>query len=284
MQHIDQTREVRATYSKEDAELIGQSGYTAPHNDILYDTVVASSLNKNILLQGPTGSGKTKLAEWISHLYQKPMHMINCSVDLDAEAMLGYKTIEYKGDQAHVEFIPGPVVQAMRKGHLLYIDEINMARPETLPILNGILDYRRSLTNPFTTEVIKAKEGFQVIASINIGYIGTVPLNEALKNRFIMIDVPYLQGDHLRSLVTAQSGQKDAKLINILVQLSEDLIFQVKAGQLSEEAASIRALLDAADLSVYLPLGRAIQRAIIDKLEDEREKAIIQNLVETLIK
>lgn len=38
----------------------------------------------------------------------------------------------------------------MREGHILYIDEINMAKPETLPILNGVLDYRRQLTNPFT--------------------------------------------------------------------------------------------------------------------------------------
>ena len=37
----------------------------------------------------------------------------------------------------------------MREGHILYIDEINMAKPETLPILNGVLDYRRQLTNPF---------------------------------------------------------------------------------------------------------------------------------------
>ena len=44
----------------------------------------------------------------------------------------------------------------MREGHILYIDEINMAKPETLPILNGVLDYRRQLTNPFTGEVIKA--------------------------------------------------------------------------------------------------------------------------------
>ena len=52
----------------------------------------------------------------------------------------------------------------MREGHILYIDEINMAKPETLPILNGVLDYRRQLTNPFTGEVIKAP-GFNVIAN-----------------------------------------------------------------------------------------------------------------------
>lgn len=282
LQHIEQSRAHSKQYSSEARERIGQGGYTAPVPDLLYDALVATALQKNILLQGPTGSGKTKLAEWISNVYQKPMHMINCSVDLDAEAMLGYKTIEYRNQEPHIEFIPGPVIQAMQQGEILYIDEINMAKPETLPILNGILDYRRSITNPFTAEVVRAQPGFHVIASVNIGYIGTVPLNEALKNRFITLEVPYLQGEQLKALLQKQSVQKNEALLEKLVQLSEDLVFQAASGQLAEDAASIRALLDAADLSVYLPLERAIQRAITDKLEDQREKAMIHNLVETI--
>ena len=47
-----------------------------------------------------TGSGKTKLAETLSHLFSQPMHSVNCSVDLDAEALLGFKTIsDKKGKQ-----------------------------------------------------------------------------------------------------------------------------------------------------------------------------------------
>ena len=38
-----------------------------------------------------------------------------------------------------------------------------MAKPETLPILNGVLDYRRQLTNPYTGGVIKAAPGFNVV-------------------------------------------------------------------------------------------------------------------------
>ena len=37
----------------------------------------------------------------------------------------------------------------MKKGHILYIDEINMARPETLPILHSVLDHRRMLNKSF---------------------------------------------------------------------------------------------------------------------------------------
>jgi nitric oxide reductase NorQ protein len=266
----------------EDQLLIGKGGYLPSDDSILYDAIVALSMGKNILLKGPTGSGKTKLAETLSYLFNQPMHSINCSVDLDAEALLGFKTIEEKDGKTMITFVPGPVIQAMNKGHLLYIDEINMAKPETLPILNGVLDYRKMITNPFTGEVVRAKEGFGVIAAINEGYVGTVPLNEALKNRFVVIEVPYIQGDTLKKVLKEQTKLKDEKLIDKFVILSTDLITQVKNGQISEEAASIRALIDTCDLAVYMPPLRAIQRGIIEKLEDEREKAAVRNIAETL--
>ncbi len=262
--------------------LIGEGGYTASEDYIIEDSIIALSIGKNLLLKGPTGSGKTKLSDTLSSIFSQPMHSINCSVDLDAEALLGYKTISEKDGKSTIEFIEGPVIQAMKKGHLLYIDEINMAKPETLPILNGVLDYRRSITNPFTGEVVKAAPSFGVVAAINEGYVGTVPLNEALKNRFVVIDVPYIEGETLMSVIESQSKLSDSKLISQFVALSSDLLVQVKNGQISEEAASIRALLDACDLAVYLPAKRAIQRGIVDKLEDEREKAAILNIAETL--
>jgi nitric oxide reductase NorQ protein len=282
-QQLEQMINERKSLWKDvDQHLIGKGGYTPSNESILYDALTALSIGKNVLLKGPTGSGKTKLAETLSAIFSQPMHSINCSVDLDAEALLGYKTIVEKDEKTTIEFIEGPVIQAMKKGHLLYIDEINMAKPETLPILNGVLDYRRTITNPFTGEVVKARPSFGVIAAINEGYVGTVPLNEALKNRFVVIDVPYIQGDILKQVLKEQSIQQDDRLLTKFVQLSNDLLIQVTNGQISEEAASIRALLDTVDLTVYMPPLRAIQRGIIDKLEDEREKAAIQNIAETI--
>ncbi|MGG3892483.1 ATP-binding protein [Geobacillus stearothermophilus] len=264
-----------------DHALIGSGGYTAEDKAIVHDAAIALALGKNVLLKGPTGSGKTRLAETLSALFGQPMHSINCSVDLDAEALLGFKTIVHRDGQAVIEYVPGPVIRAMEKGHLLYIDEINMAKPETLPILNSVLDYRRRLTNPLTGEVVEAKPTFGVIAAINEGYIGTVPLNEALKNRFVVIDVPYVQGETLKSVIMAQTTLTDDALINRFVALSADLLAQVRNGQVAEEVASVRALLDACDLAVHIPPLRAIERSIIDKLDDERERAAVRNIAET---
>lgn len=256
-------------------------GYIPPSMELMIDAITTLAMGKNLLLKGPTGAGKTKFAETLSILFQQSMYSINCSVDLDAESLMGFKTLTYKDDQQTIAFVPGPVTKAMIEGTFLYIDEVNMAKPETLPLINGVLDYRRRVTNPFTNEVVQAKQGFNVIAAINEGYIGTVPLNEALKNRFIVIDVPYLQGDQLKELIKTQTVLTDQQTIDLFVRLSADFITAVQQGKLSEEAASIRALLDAADLSSTIPVHRAILRAIADKLSEERERELVLNLADT---
>lgn len=280
--YIDKLKTIEHTV--EDRRLIGAATYEAPTEELITDAILSLFLGKNVLLKGPTGSGKTKLAEHVSTIYNLPMHSVNCSTDLDAEALLGFKTITHdEHGRSQIAFIPGPIMKAMTKGHLLYIDEINMAKPETLPLINGVLDHRRSITNPFTGEVITAHPNFRVVAAINEGYIGTIPLNEALKNRFVTIDVPYLQGEALFQLLKARSVLRDEKLLRTFVQLSGDLLSLIDMGQLPDEAGSIRALLDACDLAAYIPPMRAVSRAIADKLEDERERAAVMNTAETLL-
>ena len=263
-------------------ELIRQGGYVPPSMDLMIDAITTLAMGKNLLLKGPTGAGKTKFAETLSNLFHQPMYSVNCSVDLDAESLMGFKTLAYEEEKQIIDFVPGPVTNAMKNGTFLYIDEINMAKPETLPLINGVLDYRRMVTNPFTNEMIIAKEGFNVIAAINEDYIGTVPLNEALKNRFIIIDVPYIEGEQLKELILTNTKLTDNNTIDLFVKLSEDLIAAVNQGKISEEAASIRALLDACDLSTIIPAKRAILRAIADKLEEERERNLVLNIAETL--
>ena len=200
-------------------------------------------IKKTGIIKGPTGSGKTKLAQSVSHYFNQPMQSVNCSVDLDAESLLGFKTIIQKEGETVIEFVEGPVVQAMKKGHILYIDEINMARPETLPILHSVLDHRRMLTNPFTGEVIYAHEDFTVISAINEGYVGTSPMNEALKNRFVSFTVPYLSGDELKKVVMNEYPNASAALVETILNIGNDLKKQVMNGLLSDEAASIRSFL-----------------------------------------
>ncbi|MEI4768218.1 MoxR family ATPase [Psychrobacillus sp. FJAT-51614] len=272
------------THSDEDKQLIGAGGYMSPNEHLLEDVLLAVTLKKPVLLKGPTGAGKTKLAETISAFFQQPVQSINCSVDLDAEALLGFKTIVLNEGLNSIEFVEGPVIEAMKKGHILYIDEINMAKSETLPILHSVLDYRRMLTNPFTGEVIKAHPDFSVIAAINEGYIGTTPMNEALKNRFVSYSIPYISGELLEKLWLNLFPSSPKELHTLMLNLAEDLMNQVKQGLLSEEAASIRSMQYAMELAEYIDPMRAITYAIAEKLEDDQEKKLVLELASSWIK
>ena len=56
-------------HNEEDQLLIEAGGYLSPNEYLLEDVLIAVSLKKPVLLKGPTGAGKTKLAETISALF-----------------------------------------------------------------------------------------------------------------------------------------------------------------------------------------------------------------------
>src|SRR5699024_7822936 len=95
------------------------------------------------------------------------------------------------------------------------------------------------------------------------------------------IDVPYIEGEQLKQLIKDSTRLEDTATINLFVKLSSDLIHAVAQGKMAEDAASIRALLDACDLSTVIPPKRAVRRAITDKLEEEREKELVENIAAT---
>lgn len=59
----------KRVHSDQDQRLIGQGGFLSDDPVILYDALVALALGKNVLLKGPTGAGKTKLAETLSSFF-----------------------------------------------------------------------------------------------------------------------------------------------------------------------------------------------------------------------
>lgn len=95
-----------------------------------------------------------------------------------------------------------------------------------------------------------------------------------------MIQVDYIDGDILSHVIKEQSRLQDDTTIQKIIKFNEDLRTMTKQGQISEEAASIRALIDLSDLATVMPIERAVKRTIIDKLEDEREQQAIINAIE----
>lgn len=83
-------------------------------------------------------------------------------------------------------YMDGVIIQAMRAGQWVLLDEINLAAPETLQVLSGILDGRSfCITEKGEMEVVKPHENFRIFAAMNPPTdVGKKELPAALRARF----------------------------------------------------------------------------------------------------
>ncbi|CAO1615519.1 unnamed protein product [Jaminaea pallidilutea] len=106
------------------------------------------------------------------------------------------------------EWRDGPLVEAMRSGHHLLLDEISLADDSVLERLNSVLEPSRTLvlaeksgastksSGSLDSASIQGADGFQVVATMNPGGdYGKKELSPALRNRFTEIWVPQVE-DH----------------------------------------------------------------------------------------
>ncbi|WP_428962976.1 AAA family ATPase [Micromonospora fluostatini] len=130
-----------------------------------------------VLLYGPPGTGKTALVE-------------AAFPDLLTVAGTGDTVVEdFLGNfiplpDGGFEFVHGPLVQAMREGRALLVDDATLIPPKVLAVLYPAMDGRRTITIPgYRNERVDATDGFYVVAGHNPGVHGAV-LTEALASRF----------------------------------------------------------------------------------------------------
>ncbi|XP_073848894.1 midasin [Musca autumnalis] len=145
-----------------------------------------------ILLQGPTSAGKTSLIDYVARRSGNHCLRINNHEHTDLQEYIGTYTADASGK---LSFKEGVLVQAMRNGYWIILDELNLASTEILEALNRVLDDNRELFIPETQTVVKAHPNFMLFATQNPPglYGGRKTLSRAFKNRFIELhfsDIP----------------------------------------------------------------------------------------------
>jgi len=154
----------------------------------------AHSLRHNVLIEGPTGSAKTSLVMAFAAEVGLPVVNIPCNGAAEPRNFIGGWTPQPDGT---FDFVPGDLLKAVEHGGIIYLDEVNMMPPKISVYLHSLLDRRRAISIPeasgssFPTE-LRAHPNCQIIATMNRGYHGTRPLNQAFRNRFaIKLAFPY---------------------------------------------------------------------------------------------
>lgn len=147
-----------------------------------------------VLLEGPTSAGKTSLIEYLAARCGHNVIRINNHEHTDIQEYTGGYTADSKGS---LEFQDGLLVHALRCGHWVILDELNLAPTEVLEALNRLLDDNRELFLPETNEIVKPHPHFRLFATQNPSgaYGGRKPLSRAFRNRFVELHIPDIPGD-----------------------------------------------------------------------------------------
>jgi midasin len=184
-----------------------------------------------ILLEGPTSAGKTTLIEYVAARCGHKVVRINNHEHTDVQEYIGSFTPDSDG---RLSFHDGILVSALRKGHWVILDELNLAPSDVLEALNRLLDDNRELFIPETNETVKPHRNFRLFATQNPSgsYGGRKPLSRAFRNRFVEIQVNDIPSDELVSLLTSRCGcpQSHATLlVTVMTSLrqmrSQDSVF-----------------------------------------------------------
>ncbi|KAJ3084604.1 hypothetical protein HDU99_010346 [Rhizoclosmatium hyalinum] len=145
-----------------------------------------------VLIQGPTSAGKTSMVEYLATRTGHRFIRVNNHEHTDLQEYIGTYVSNSEGK---LVFREGVLVEALRKGHWIVLDELNLAPSDVLESLNRLLDDNRELLIPETQEVVRPHPGFMLFATQNPPglYGGRKQLSRAFRSRFIELhfdDIP----------------------------------------------------------------------------------------------
>ena len=234
---------------------------------------------RNLLLAGPKATGKNVLCENLAAAFGQPVWNVSFHINMDASYLIGTDTF----DGTRVTFRPGPIYLCADRGGFGVLDEINMAKNESLAVLHSALDFRRAIDVP-GYDLIRVKPQTRFIGTMNYGYAGTRELNEALSSRFAILSVPEISEADLDRLIKRSFPDINPKICSQFVKLFVELMRKTEKAEISDRALDLRGLLDALSLiREGLTAGQALRMCIVDKTFDAYEQSLIMDVVKARI-
>ena len=185
--------------------------------------IVKSKKFYPVFITGLSGNGKTLAVTQACAESKREMIRCNITIETDEDDLLG----GYRLKDGQTVWQNGPVIEAMERGAVLLLDEIDLASNKIMclqPILEGSGVYVKKI-NKF----VKPKLGFNVIATANTKgqgsddgkFIGTNVLNEAFLERFPVTFEQQYPSAKIEEKIVAQklvsAGKSDVKFAHNLV-------------------------------------------------------------------
>jgi len=244
------------------------------------NTILASKQFAPVYITGMSGNGKTTMIEQICASSGRDLIRVNITAETDEDDLLG----GFRLVNGETKFVFGGVVQAMQRGAILLLDEIDLGTERMMclqPVLEGKGIYLKKIGM-----YVKPAAGFNVVATANTKgkgesdrFVGTRCMNEAFLDRFSY----WFEQDYADKTVEARIiirkmkafGKEDKEFAQYLTKWAETIRLGFKAGGLDdilttrrlEEICKAFAIFNDKDKAIRLTLTRfdaATQKAFFD--------------------
>ena len=254
----------------------------------LKNLVRASSTRRfPILLQGPTSVGKTSMIEYLAKVSGNKFVRINNHEHTDLQEYLGTYV---SADDGTLRYQEGILVEALRNGYWIVLDELNLAPSDVLEALNRLLDDNRELFIPETQEVIHPHANFMLFATQNPAglYGGRKVLSRAFRNRFLELHFDDIPESELEYILRERS-QIAPSFCSRIVSVYRKLSLLRQANRLFEQKNSFATLRDLFRWALRRADDReqlAINGFMLlgERVRNPQERAAVKGVIEEVMK
>ena len=227
--------------------------------------IITSKKFYPVFITGLSGNGKTLAVTQACAVAKRELIRVNITIETDEDDLLG----GYRLRDGQTVWQNGPVIEAMERGAVLLLDEIDLASNKIMclqPILEGSGIYVKKI-NKF----VKPKFGFNVIATANTKgqgsddgkFIGTNVLNEAFLERFPVTFEQEYPGNKTEIKIVStklkSAGKSDDKFAENLVTWADVIRKTFKDGGVDEIISTRRLVHIAEAYAIFKNKMKAIE-------------------------
>ena len=243
--------------------------------------IIASKLFYPTFVTGLSGNGKTFGIEQVCAQLGRELIRVNITIETDEDDLIG----GFRLVNGNTVWHNGPVVEALERGAILLLDEIDLASNKILclqPVLEG-----KGLFLKKIGKFVQPKAGFNVVATANTKgkgsddgrFIGTNVLNEAFLERFpVTFEQAYPAPAHETKIlnnVASTLGVNDSDFCKRLVDWADIIRKTFYDGGIEEIISTRRLVHILRAFSIFNNKEKAI-KVCINRFDDETKQSFLE--------
>ena len=230
------------------------------------NSVIKSGTFYPLFITGLSGNGKTLSVEQACAKNNRDLIRVNITIETDQDDLVG----GFRLKDGETVWHDGPVIEAMKRGAILLLDEIDLASNKIL-CLQSILEGKGYFIKK-TNQWVQPAPGFNIIATANTKgrsddsgrFIGTNVLNEAFLERFAITfeqqyPTPAIEAKILTRVFATLGNQVSDKLVSNLVDWADIIRRTYRDGGIEDVISTRRLVNIAKAITIWGDTNKAIE-------------------------